>query len=382
MFEFGLIKPNNEISIREGFNRFLNTVFENYYRKAEASVALRLRELREQLENSLDSVTMDDDTHDLIMERLLKNRADEILKKVESYPKRKSDRHRDKALKTRIDPTFTFTLNRENYEYLTSEDSECEEEKYYTGRSGRRKYIKGVIEEYTRLPHAERESIYFSSTIDRINYCISKKRSLIVNTAHSVYRVYPYEIRQDTQATTNYLVGYCEKMNPKEERRTCSFKIAALKSIRDGINRNQITADEIDALEEEIKAKGVAFIMNDEANIIVKLTNDGIFKYRRIHNLRPTKSREITDLKQLRDFGGIDNMSLIEKKLAEKQEGEGVYLFQCTKSQARFYFIRFEADAEILSPLSLRREFVDIYKSVLDSYEKNPCPDEEKGENA
>jgi hypothetical protein len=46
------------------------------------------------------------------------------------------------------------------------------------------------------------------------------------------------------------------------------------------------------------------------------------------------------------------------------QEENGTYLitFHCSIFQARAYFFKFGAEAEILSPLSLRREFAKDYQ--------------------
>lgn len=49
-------------------------------------------------------------------------------------------------------------------------------------------------------------------------------------------------------------------------------------------------------------------------------------------------------------------------------DDNGLYHFLCTQLQARRYFIRFGAEAEIISPTSLRREFAAVYENASKLY--------------
>ena len=50
------------------------------------------------------------------------------------------------------------------------------------------------------------------------------------------------------------------------------------------------------------------------------------------------------------------------------QKKEDVYIFNCTKAQAEFYFFKFGSDAEILSPVDLRDKFALMYKDAAAVY--------------
>ena len=80
--------------------------------------------------------------------------------------------------------------------------------------------------------------------------------------------------------------------------------------------------------------------MGNEAEIHVKLTKAGVYKYRRHTHLRPPLVRTEDD----------------------------VYVFQCTTAQAEFYFFKFGKDAEILLPTNLRERFKSMYEAAANTY--------------
>lgn len=49
-------------------------------------------------------------------------------------------------------------------------------------------------------------------------------------------------------------------------------------------------------------------------------------------------------------------------------EDNNVFVFQCSETQALYFFFRFAGDAEILEPLSLRNKMRDLYQAGLDNY--------------
>ena len=103
-----------------------------------------------------------------------------------------------------------------------------------------------------------------------------------------------------------------------------------------------LKASERTELAKIISSRGVQFMVGREADIVVKLTDEGLHKYHRQSHLRPV---------------------LIEKK------SDNTFLFQCTTAQAEFYFFKFGKDAEILSPSFLRNKFTKMYESALITYQ-------------
>lgn len=52
------------------------------------------------------------------------------------------------------------------------------------------------------------------------------------------------------------------------------------------------------------------------------------------------------------------------RPLLNHSDENGLYHFLCTPMQAHHYFIRFGAEAEIISPASLRKEFATVYENA------------------
>ena len=316
MFAFG----------EEKLSGFLNTVFEYYYPQAEASISLRLNDLQGMLSKTLDGFAGDIKTKERIIKTLVAQKKDSLLKKAGSYEKGIS---------------FKFWINKKNLEYLTQEHSECCEELYYPRRG---QYIKCVIEEYARLPYIERELVFFKPFVDATEEAIREEKRLRVVTGRgSVYSVYPYKILHDPLSTANYLVGCRKRYDcPDGEKLPCSFKLSALASVRVERSKSAFMRErEKRKLVEKISSRGVQFMVGNEAEIHVRLTDAGICKYRRQAHLRP---------------------ALLEKR------GEDIFVFRCTTAQAEFYFFKFGRDAEILLPLELRKKFISMYEHAADVY--------------
>lgn len=308
---------------------FINTVFDYYHPIAEASIARTLNVIKDDLQNILANIPDENKTVNQIIRRILVAKKSNLTQKVNSYGKGKS---------------FKIWLNKKNLEYLTWQYSECKEDIHYSSRG---KYIKCVIEEYARLPYVEREKIYYSPVIKTIEDAIKEGCQLgIVTDSEKAYSVYPYGILCDPLSTSNYLVGHCKRYGYEaDEKRPCSFRISALKSIKaERSKRAFIKESERKRLTELIASRGVQFLVGRDAEVVVKLSDSGINKYQRQVHLRP---------------------ALIEKK------NENIYVFQCTTAQAEFYFFKFGPDAEIISPPQLRRRMARMYEKASEIY--NVC---------
>lgn len=316
MFTFG----------EEKLSGFINTVFEHYCPIAEASIAQTLNRLNGELSKSISDISGDEKTKKRVLESLVSQKKHSLIEKAMSYESGRP---------------FKFWLNKKNLEYLSEPSSECSEDLYYSRRG---KYIKSVLEEYARLPYVERERIYFSPLMEEIRAAIRDNNQLrVVTGIDAIYSVYPYEILSDPLSIANYLVGYCTRYdNPGEEKRPCSFRISALKSVRREKSKSAFLKESLwKQLSQTIASRGVQFMMGNESEIHVKLTKAGVNKYRRQTHLRPPLIRE---------------------------QEEGVYVFKCTTAQAEFYFFKFGKDAEIILPIELRAKFKKMYEDAAIEY--------------
>ena len=102
-----------------------------------------------------------------------------------------------------------------------------------------------------------------------------------------------------------------------------------------------LSAAEKKEIRQKINSNTVAFLIGEEEEIVVRLSNTGAKMYKNTLFLRPV-------LHQIDEYGCCH--------------------FRCTRMQARQYFIRFGAEAEIISPADLRKEFADIYRRATKVY--------------
>ncbi len=318
MFAFG----------KDSINGFINEVFRNYYSNADASIGLKINLLSGELSILLENLT-EDKTKSKIIKKIIEARKDELKAKSSSYEK-------GEGLK--------FSLQKDNYSYLTERDSECEENNYYDRRG---QYIKSVIEEYARLPFYERELIFFKPFADSANEAIEKKCQLkVVTYKNKVFSVYPYKILCDPLSTSNYLVGYSKPYNSDAEIIPCSFRLSSLRSVNVEISKSGfLKKEKCTILEKKLSSRGVQFMIGNEEEIKVRLTDIGVEKLHRQSHLRPTKYEKI-------------------------ENEHNVFIFMCTPVQAEAYFFKFGMHAEIISPPELREKFQTMYKEAFDTYNK------------
>lgn len=307
---------------------FINRIFLYYYPEADASISITLNRLQGMLRQQLAEVLGDESTKKRVMDALLEQEETRLIEKTKSYGKGTG---------------INFNLNKRVFEYLTSPESECAEEKYY-GRRHRGSYIKSVVEEYARLPYVQRERIYFTPFMEEIASAVQRQCQLrVVTGAENIYSVYPYKVLLDPLSTANYLVGHSRRYNfPEEDLRPCSFRISALSSVKAEKSKSAfLKQDRRRELVQSIARRGVQFMSTEEEEIHVRLTETGKVKFQRQVHLRPALVRQ----------------------------QENIFVFQCTSAQAQFYFFKFGEDAEILRPEGLREKFKAMYERAALVYE-------------
>lgn len=308
---------------------FINKIFELYAPDAQASIAITLNNYLDSIENALDNIKGDEKQKSKIISKLIEQKADQLITMSNSYSN---------------GVQFKIWLNTKNFEYLTSEMSGCHENLYYRKRG---KYIKCVIEEYSRLPFFSRELIYLSHFVKEIQLAIENKKQLNVKTGNNnIFRVIPYKIMHDPLSSINYIVGLSISDNNSIITKTpCSFRLSALKAVKCLKSQpGKIKEDEATELDKKIRIRGVQFMLGQEVEICVRLTDAGVHRYFRNVHLRPT--------------------------FIKKTEPD-IYTFECTEAQAEYYFFKFGENAEILKPEHLRNKFQQMYSNATNKYNKN-----------
>lgn len=306
---------------------FINRVFKNFREQAIASSSLYLNRKREDFLLQTANVTCDETSKNLIIESLLKNEKEKLLQRI-------ADQEHNKAV------SKTYRMNNENLEFLTSE--ECQEEEFYDTRIGL--YLKCVIEEYADLPYFQREKIYFKNFYDLAEMAIQTERLLKLTLQNGVkFYVYPYKLIEDTLSTRCYLAGYSVLCSDSSKtRQASSFRLPRLKNIQILKQSGHLTKQNVSDIENALEKRSIQFLLSEEEEIHVYLTDAGLERYHTKISQRPMK-------------------------IAEKST-EHEYVFSCTPLQAENFFFQFGAEAKILKPDYLRQRFAEMYENAAELY--------------
>lgn len=306
----------------------INTIFQNYAPDADASVALRLNEFEDVLEERLGAMKgIDEGVKKRIITSLVSEKKDQLVDKIKKHSKGES---------------LSFSLNDENWKYLM-EKGECQEQKYYTRRG---EYIKEVIEEYASLPYVQRERIYLKDTVGKIETAIEKKYQLKIETENGeLFSVYPYMIMQNSLSTVNYLVCYKKRYDHTDDEKTPgSFRLLAVKNVRIEKSKSAfLNKGDREKLQKAVDAHGAQsqFMSSEVIDAEVRFTEYGLDMYKRVVFNRPMYSEKVN---------------------------ENTYRFSCSFSQAEYYFFKFGEDAEVLEPQSLRNKLSVMYQRAARVY--------------
>lgn len=321
-YDMNLFKESSRIT-------FINRIVENFYQDANASVGIRLTEYRDELQQITTSSSTSKKVQDSI-ELLCTHQKEKLLHIIDNY---KED------IKGETYPPHR--IRNEFFEYLTEDFSLCQEDQFYPSIA---QYIKAIIEEYVRLPYLRREQIYFKATIDLIEKAITSRKQLqITATPELVFQVLPYALMTDAFSTHNYLAGFSYKKDEgRSEMLPCSFLISGIQKIQLIKSQNAILhSNDNELMKQALAQRGVQFLLSPEEPVIIRLTEEGKRIYDRQIQNRPF-ARDITD---------------------------NVYTFSCSLYQAEYYFFKFGAEAEILSPPSLVERFKEKYKAAYQLYD-------------
>ena len=301
----------------------INTIILNGIRNELASIHSALEKEQTKLEATLLDLRIDEREKDEVIRYLVKQKKKELLEHAESYESGESR---------------SIRLQNEVIDYLVGNIPGCMEGGYYKSRT---KYLKAIIEEYCAKPYSERELIYFDDKVRKIREAIRENKKIAAKTAGGKYCIYPYDIICDKKTMYNYLVGYSIRLESDDEKRPMSMRISAdnqFEVIRSGSGK--LKEAEKKSLRELIEKRGVQFMVGEEEEIRVVLTDAGIAQYNRQLHLRPVY------------------------KAKENNE----YVFSCTPLQAEVYFSRFGKEALIKEPEYLRERMKTRFSEAYDSY--------------
>ena len=310
---------------KPSFAKMLNRVFATYRDYADASISLACENYEAFLKNQLLDLQESAEKIAVISTLLLAHKQ-ALIQKAHASPRGVS---------------FKFQLDRENYAFISEwKDSED----VYDGIAGR--YIKAVVEEYARKPLVLRESIVFRELIETINESIATQHLLIITlNSGKRYEVKPFCVCTDQGYNYHYLAGFSKSSGTNFDVRPVSFRISNIQRCKKTGKSGHLTDAQKKDITEKIRTVGVQFLLQDPETIKIKLSKRGKAMYDSQAHLRPDFIRR-----------------------SESLDGTWVYEFICTQIQARFYFFKFGAEAEVILPPSLREEFKQLYSNALELY--------------
>ena len=305
----------------------INLIIEAFADKSNADIDKAVIRYKEKLSGDLAQIPESKTKADIIS-TLSKKYRNELLQKILDYPR---------------DQSFKFQLNEHNF----AAKERWDENGFYGSHPGR--FYKAVLEEYARKSYYEREEIVLGKLISELELHITASKLIIIKMQGMPDRrkeVRPYAITHDPLFNFHYLVGYSREYGSSYPEKIVSYRISRIETVRSSSSRSgRITKEQGSVIERRLNTVGVQFLLQDADKIEVRLTAQGKRNYESQVHLRPHYI-----------------------SCREEQDGSWIYSFDCSQMQAEFYFFKFGADAEILSPAPLRNTFLSKYKEALMTY--------------
>lgn len=340
---------------------FINKVVLNSMEGSRASISLAKRDYRRKLERDLLSArhgtgtggrraqrparrgAVLDEGEQRLLEGLAESFATALAAEMNSFPK-------GKGLKVR--------LRNEVYDLLYPQSGEAwPEHEHYRSQGA---YLKALVEDYARQSFYQREAILCKNILDALESELElpgeQRRVLTIEQAAGaetrVFDIKPYKLLADANTNYHYLVCLSkDAREPGAPNRIASFRVSRIARVRTrpkSYGSGKIPAAKAREIEAALEDRGVQYLVGDSSEVVVRLSPRGLALYGNILHMRPAAVSMTAE------------------------EGATVAVFCCTELQAGNYFFRFGADAEILSPGTLREKFRDGYAEALFAYDGSP----------
>ena len=309
---------------------FINTIIRNFHDSAKASLSSWLLKKRQEFEGLFADSELDEMSKEITVRHMLQNEKEKTILELQ-------DSLKEKYI------SRLYHINNSNFEYLRYD---CNEEEFYHDKPGA--YIKCLLEEYAGLPFIKRERIFRKEVYETVEYACRMNYLLQVKTyvyqEQQTFLVYPYKIIPDPLSTQEYLACYTRTPaeSPKEKK-DASFSMARLQKPVILKQHAFLSREDVAKIEDDIAKLSVAYLLGEPQEIRVRLTERGKKSYQTRLYSRPDKD--------------------------EARSTEQEYVFSCSEHQAYNYFFPFGAEAEIITPLSLRTRMETNYQNALEQYQ-------------
>lgn len=209
------------------------------------------------------------------------------------------------------------------------------------------RYFRGMLMSYCEKSFSQRERIVFRETYEKLRKYCRDQQPIYLSTVLEdgvVHEVVPYTMAIGPEEMFNFLL--CQEENAQtHEMEAKAYGLRRIKRVNVSDNRIHMQPTVLEHLK-IMERTGPQYAINDDDEICVKLTDDGLDAYRRIYFGKPRYSR-------------------MEKR------NDGYYqYYRCSKEQVFLYFRRFDPrDAQIIEPKSLRKRMICYYESGMKAYD-------------
>ena len=206
-------------------------------------------------------------------------------------------------------------------------------------------YFCRLFMSYCKKPFYEREQIIFKDNYDLLIDACEKRIPITFFTIWNptkMHTVIPYQLAVGHDEMFNYLL--CSEIDRETGKENAmSYRLNRISNINPCRAYGHISEETLDYLNKMLRY-GPQFMINDEEESCVKLTDAGRRNFSRIYFGRP-----------------------LEDRIEERADGY-YYYFKGSKDQLFFYFRRFGKDAKIIYPDILRERIAVFHKKAYEQY--------------
>ena len=321
-------------------NQFINTILNNYFERAKASL------LMYRAKRISDLCAPSNDEH--ISTEQLENK-EAVVTNIVDAELREYAGNIKKSLRIKGDRRFCY-INNYNMKFLADNGY-----KEYSGKDileyspykRPSQYLRAVIEEYCSLPFIKREEIFKQEAYDIINDAINNKLVLRIPNAKNpdqIFVVYPHKIVDNKSNTQSYLLCYSKEKDIKDSKmKIVSFSMSRLNisKLNKTSQNYKLTKEQEKNIENILEHQEVEYLLNEPESIEIRMTENGKKIYNSRIYMRP-KRIEIKD--------------------------NNIWVFNCTQLQAYNFFFSFGENAEVINPPELRDRFIQSVNKMSEIY--------------
>ena len=227
----------------------------------------------------------------------------------------------------------------------------------YNDNFKKRPVITYILELFSALRLSDREKVFCYQQYKDIKSAIKNQYIIFVTTSSDkVLEIKPIDLDVDDNSGSYYLIGYSRLKGSNDKYGCHSLKLSRIKKCSNKHQESDLTSKEKNTASAILEKFGIAYMQHNLTKYeiektVVRLTKRG---YQHLY---------LRIISHQRPFP-------ISEPVEVSINGKTFYklTFDCSYNQIRNYFFSFGADAEIISPPSLRKWFINDYQNALKTY--------------